>query len=521
MMLRTFSPGSLWRYVFAGSALGAVAPLTTLYLLASPGDPWSGFHQFTSDPLLFATAALPAATGYLAYQIGWRTLQLRQRIHELEHRRRELQEVASRDPLTGIGNRLAMEQALQARMAKVNKTSTAVLAIDLDRFKFVNDTMGHDTGDSLLIALTQRLKQVLGGRGEIYRLGGDEFVILLDGCATPQAVEPYCLDLAREASTPFELAQGRVATGLSIGVTFVEEEDDSIGQVLKRADLALYRAKADFGSAHTFYEPLMAAEDLRMFEIERDLGRALSEGEFFLEYQPIIGIKSGKVRSLEALLRWRHPSLGVISPEVFVPLAERSGMILAIGKWVVQKACSEAVKWPAPVGVGVNVSGDQFKDRGFVAYILGCLDDSGLAPGRLTIEVTEAVFSVDIQLVRESLAQLRAAGVRVALDDFGTGFSSINNLKVFPLDQLKIDRSFAREMLETTRDARLVDLIRLLSETFQIDTTIEGIETRPQLDFVRALGIEEAQGFLISRPVAADMVPDLLTPDRNLFAVAS
>lgn len=521
MMLRPFSPGFLWRYVFAGSALGAAAPLANLYLLATAGDPLSGLHRFASDPLLLATAALPFAGGYLGHHIGRRTLKLRERIRELEHRRRELQDVASRDPLTGIGNRLAMEQALQARLSQANGVSTAVLAIDLDRFKFVNDTMGHDAGDSLLIALTQRLKTVLDGKGEIYRLGGDEFVIFIDGCGDQQAVEPYCQALERQARTPFDLSQGRVVTGLSIGVTFVEASDEQVGEVLKRADLALYRAKADFGTTHALYDPGMAAEDLRTFEIERDLNRALSEGELFLEYQPIIGIKSGKVRSLEALLRWRHPTLGVISPEVFVPLAERTGLILAIGKWVVQKACSEAVKWPAPVGVGVNVSGDQFKDRGFVAYILGCLEETGLAPGRLTIEVTEAVFSVDIQLVRESLSQLRAAGVRVALDDFGTGFSSINNLKVFPLDQLKIDRSFAREMLETTRDARLVDLIRLLSETFQIDATIEGIETRPQLDFVRALGIAEAQGFLISRPVAADMVPDLLTPDRNLFAVAS
>jgi EAL domain-containing protein (putative c-di-GMP-specific phosphodiesterase class I) len=238
-------------------------------------------------------------------------------------------------------------------------------------------------------------------------------------------------------------------------------------------------------------------------ELERDLSRGFVDGEFYLEYQPIVAVENGDVRSLEALLRWRHPTRGLITPDIFIPLAEKTGIIQLIGKWVVQQACAAAATWPAPTGVSVNVSGDQFKDPNFVTYILDCLVETGLSPERLTIEVTEAVFSVDIDLVCRSLAELRSSGVRIALDDFGTGFSSINNLRLFPLDELKIDRSFAKQMLETSQGAKLVDLMHKLSETFQIRTTIEGIETSNQLDFIKRLGIGEAQGFLFSRPFAA------------------
>jgi EAL domain-containing protein (putative c-di-GMP-specific phosphodiesterase class I) len=227
-------------------------------------------------------------------------------------------------------------------------------------------------------------------------------------------------------------------------------------------------------------------------------------------------VESRTVRAFEALLRWRHPEKGRIMPDVFIPAAEKTGLILPLGNWVVREACREAATWPAPAGVAINVVGDQFKDRAFVGYVKQCLAETGLAPGRLTVEVTESVFSVDETVIRESLSELRSHGVRVALDDFGIGFSSINNLRAFPIDQLKIDRSFARAMMESKRDADLVDIILKLGRTFQVTTTVEGIESEGQLDFIRQRGASEAQGYLISGPVGAPDVMRFLaqTEDR-------
>lgn len=474
---------------------------------------------FRISPGHIATVALAALLGIV---FGRQQDRLRRRIDDLERDEQRLQYEARHDRLTGLPNRTALENDLLRHLAAPDALSDiAVLLLDLDRFKFVNDTMGHDAGDELLIALSRRLVEVLGATGRLFRLGGDEFVAVVGSVGDRADMAALCYRIETHAGAPFDLSRGRVVSGVSIGVTFVEPGDCGMSQILKRADLALYKAKEAFGSTHFFYTAEMASEALLDIETERDLARALQDDELFLEYQPIIGVESGAVRSLEALLRWRHPQRGVIAPGVFIPLAEKTGMILAIGRWVVKNACREAAGWPSPTGVGVNVSGDQFKDRGFVAYIKTCLEEAGLAPGRLTIEVTEAVFSVDMDVVCESLTALRAMGIRIALDDFGTGFSSINNLKMFPLDQLKIDRSFAKEMLESQRDAHLVDLMQKLSATFQIHTTIEGIETEQQMAFVRTLGISEAQGFLISKPVPASMVGSLLLSRGPAAAMAS
>lgn len=514
MMLSTLLSGSIGRYVFAGSAFGALAPMTYILSAARSPEPASIFTDLLFDPLGLAMLALPLTAGLFAIRIERHRAHLQQQIRELEEGRLALQMAARRDGVTGLGNRVALEDDFSG------SARCALLVLDLDRFKFVNDTMGQAAGDELLKSLAERVATTAGVRGKLYRLGGDEFVLLVGAGEDHAGVAAFCRDLEAATAAPYELGRGRVVSGVSIGVTLVAPEDRVLSDVLLRARLALYRAKEVFGASHCFYDESLAEAALLQSEIERDLARALKDDEFYLEYQPIIGVESGRLRSFEALLRWRHPVRGTISPEVFIPIAEKTGMIHAIGEWVVEHACREAARWPSPTGVGVNVSGDQFKDRRFVDHVKSCLARTGLAPGRLTIEVTEAVFSVDINLVCRSLEELRAFGVRVALDDFGTGFSSINNLRLFPLDQLKIDRSFAREMLESNRDARLIDLIHRLSETFQIDTTIEGIETESQLDFVRKLGISEAQGFLISRPVSPAKVREMQRPGNLRFAVA-
>ncbi|MDH4439230.1 MAG: bifunctional diguanylate cyclase/phosphodiesterase [Rhizobium sp.] len=506
MMLMRTPPSRVLRYSATGFLAGAIAP--TISLIPFLGSGFSDPHALdilSSWPHLIL-AGLPIAGAVLAWNVGAAEHKLRGQISALEHGRSNLHNATGRDALTGLGNRVALQDSLRGLMAGGSLEGHALLLIDIDRFKFVNDTMGHEAGDSLLVEVARRLRRAVGEDALLFRLGGDEFAVVLTKATTAAIVEFFCLEIENSLSHSFLLNKKRVFAGVSIGATFLEAADTSMSAVIKRADLALDRAKQRFGASHALYDAALALEATETLELERDLAHALCGDEFYLEYQPIVGVDSGEVRSLEALLRWRHPTRGLIAPDVFIPIAERIGIILDIGRWVVQQACREAIRWPAPTGVGVNVSGDQFKDPGFVAHVFDSLAEAGLAPERLTVEVTESVFSVDIDLVCRSLAQLRSGGVRIALDDFGTGFASIHHLRKFPLDELKIDRSFAQQMLESNQGAKLVDLMHKLSETFQVKTTIEGIETARQLEFVRVLGIGEAQGFLFSRPFGAGEV---------------
>ncbi|WP_158515760.1 putative bifunctional diguanylate cyclase/phosphodiesterase [Pararhizobium polonicum] len=480
----------------------------------------SGTPTFAS----LSVVLMPLICGVLFYQGGRARSRLMQ---ELELRRKteeDLSRALHTDQLTGIANRFALECDLRERLSAtgpVPAARTALLMLDLDRFKFVNDSMGHDAGDELLIALAQRLIQAMSGFATVYRLGGDEFVIVVAGAPSDGKLDDICATIKSLLAEPFQLSSAQFWTGGSIGVAYIEPDDRSMSAVLKRADLALYKAKEIAGNSHMVYEPDMAEEATRKGEIEYDLSRALAAGEFFLEYQPIVGIESRAIRSFEALIRWRHPEKGVIPPDRFISAAEKTGLILPIGNWVLRTACLEAARWPAPTGIAVNVAGDQFKDRAFVPHVKACLAEAGLAPGRLTIEVTESIFHIDAAIISDSLMELRAHGVRIALDDFGIGFSSINNLRRFPLDQLKVDRSFTKSMLGNQRDAEIVDIILQLGNTFQVSTTIEGIETEGQMEFVRALGASEAQGFLISRPVSAEDAFAILQREPEKLAVRS
>ncbi|WP_082511006.1 MULTISPECIES: putative bifunctional diguanylate cyclase/phosphodiesterase [unclassified Rhizobium] len=506
MMLMKTPPGRIVRYSVAGFFAGAIAPaISALPLLWSDLADGEVFDILSSWPHLIL-AGLPIAGALLAGNFGYFEQRLRGQISELEHGRSDDLLLACRDPLTGLGNRVALQDSLRSILGSEKRSDHALLLIDIDRFKFVNDTMGQDAGDHLLVQVSRRLRRAVGEDALIFRLGGDEFAVILPKASSKAIAEFFCLEIEGSLSQAFQLQQKRVFAGVSIGATLLLASDDDLSLVIKRANLALDRAKQRFGASHAFYDQALAQEAIETLELERDLAQALSEGEFYLEYQPIVGVKNGQVRSLEALLRWQHPTRGLVAPDVFIPIAERIGIILDIGRWVVQQACQEAARWPAPTGVSVNVSGDQFKDPGFVAHVFDSLAEAGLSPERLTVEVTESVFSVELELVCRSLAQLRSGGVRIALDDFGTGFASIHHLRKFPLDELKIDRSFAQQMVETSQGAMLVDLMHKLSETFQVKTTIEGIETARQLEFVRVLGIGEAQGFLFSRPFGAGEV---------------
>lgn len=501
MTLIKILPDGAGRCALAGSAMAMTVPalvtvqVQSLYESASLAGPGMG--------MTVTLSLIPVAIGALGWA-WWRSeRQRRDLIRRTRLREAELFHQAEHDSLTGLRNRLALRRDVESILARPGVPDQAILLLDLDRFKYINDTLGHDTGDELLVSLARRMETVLAPADRLYRLGGDEFVIVIDKPRGPDEIDAFCRLVEEKVFRPHDLSKGRVATGVSIGITFLRRSDDGLSSCLKRADLALYKAKDVPGSAHVFYNPSHSADALARIELERDMARALSDDEFFLEYQPIVGVPSGAIRSFEALVRWRHPEKGILEPRQFVPVAESSGMIVPLGRWVLRKACLEAAKWPSPTGIAVNVAGDQFKDATFVDHVRDCLREAQLAPGRLTIEVTESIFTIDISHLADRLAELRKMGVRIALDDFGTGLSSINNLKTFPLDQLKIDRSFTADMLANKRDAELVDLIRRLGDTFQVATTVEGIETESQLDLVRGMGVAEAQGFWISKPLPA------------------
>lgn len=519
MMLKTFLPRVEQRYALAGSVFGIFLPAICLAADQLMRDDARASLFGFSAPTATALALMPVFFGVGFYQIGRSKAQLIAELSQRQQTEKRLTHDAYHDRLTGLANRYCLERDIQALVEAKEESRPALLLIDLDRFKFVNDSLGHDAGDQLLAAIAARFKRALPETARVYRLGGDEFVVTIPGCPSEGKIEDVCRIICGVFEEPFELKRHRVASGCSIGVTFMEADDTTMSELLKRADVALYEAKDAHGSGFRFFDADLAADMQALAVIEHDLARAIAANEFFLEYQPIVGVESRSVRAFEALLRWQHPQKGVIKPDVFIPAAEKTGLILPLGNWVVREACGEAAKWPSPAGVAVNVVGDQFKDRAFVDYVKACLAETGLAPGRLTIEVTESVFSVDETVIRESLSDLRAHGVRVALDDFGVGFSSINNLRAFPIDQLKIDRSFARAMMESKRDADLVDIILKLGQTFQVTTTVEGIESEGQLDFVRQRGASEAQGYLISGPIAAPEVLAFLSqPDNRLSA---
>jgi diguanylate cyclase (GGDEF)-like protein len=520
MMFKTLLPGIEQRYALAGSIFGAFLP--TICLVADHVTRTEIQESLfdLSVPTATALALMPVFFGVGFYQIGRSKAQL---MRELDQRRQTellLAHEAHHDRLTGLSNRCCLERDIQALVeASGNGAHSALLLLDLDRFKFVNDSLGHDAGDLLLATIAGRLKHALSPAAQVYRLGGDEFVVTIPGSPSQGKVEDVCRTICRIFEVPMDLKGNRVTSGCSIGVALIANADCATRELLKRADAALYEAKAVPGNSYRFFDAVLAADIEARASIERDLTRAIDAQEFFLEYQPIVGVESGSVRAFEALLRWRHPDKGIIVPDVFIPAAKKTGLILPLGSWVVREACQQASGWPAPTGVVVNVASAQFRDRAFVDHVMHCLDETGLAPGRLTVEVTEAVFSSDDAVVREGLRALRAHGIRVALDDFGMGFSSINNLRTFPIDQLTVDRSFARAMMESKREADLVDIILKLGQTFQVTTTVKGIESEEQLDFIRQRGACEAQGYLISAPVPAADVPTFLArPESRLSA---
>ena len=429
-------------------------------------------------------------------------------IAEREHR---ITHLAFHDSLTGLPNRTYFRQQLEADLTRAAKMrrKVIILCLDLDGFKGVNDTLGHPVGDSLLHRIGGILA-TLAIDGLVARLGGDEFAIILtdrDDADRPRALAQLILDKLR---LPMSVDGHQIGCGASIGIAVSPGDGDDPDTLLKNADLALYRAKRDGRGVFRFFEPALDAAARKRRQLELDLREALQTGQFRLNFQPIFDLKADRIGGFEALLRWEHPERGNVPPIDFIPVAEETGLIVAIGEWVMLEACRQAVNWPGHVRVAVNVSPLQFRSSGFSNVVFQALSNSGLAPQRLEVEITESVFLEDEGSVVTLLHQLRAMGVRIALDDFGTGYSSLSYLRSFPFDKIKIDKSFVDTVAQDASSAAIVRAILDLADALHMETTAEGVEDNEQLARLRGQGCGSIQGYLFSRPIEAGMVADMI-----------
>ena len=415
----------------------------------------------------------------------------------------KIEHLALHDQLTGAANRVLLLREMERLLPgqESDGRSLDLLLLDLDEFKAVNDTRGHPFGDALLTAVVERLRSNFGECDLVARIGGDEFAILHAGNGEAgEASARLAQRIITTIRTPFEIDGYLVTVSPSIGVASAPRHGPDVETLMKNADLALYRAKTEGRDRICYFDPSMEGDIRAQRAMKADLDEAVAFCQFEVHYQPIVDARTRRVVDVEALVRWRHPTLGMVPPDSFVKLAEQTGRIQAIGEFVLRTACGEAARWPDTIGVSVNLSAAQFGRENLVALVRQVLADSGLSPSRLTLEVTESALMEDIVSSRAVLTAIRKMGVRIALDDFGTGYSSLSYLQAFPLDFIKIDRSFVAAMETNSRTQDIVALIAAIAGRLGARTVAEGVETQVQLDLARAAGCERAQGYLFSPP---------------------
>ena len=420
--------------------------------------------------------------------------------------------MALHDALTDLPNRLMFHQRLQEALRRVKRGETcAVLCLDLDRFKTVNDTLGHHVGDKLLVAIAGKLQGLVRETDTVARLGGDEFAIILGNLKKTTDTTDFAGRLIRALNVPHDIGDHLVVTGVSIGIALAPDDGVDADHLLKCADLALYRAKSGGRGRYCYFEPEMDALLQKRRLLEFDLRTALAAHEFELYYQPIVDIDQDVVCGFEALLRWHSPRRGMVSPVYFIPLAEETGLIVDIGRWVLETACREATQWPDHIKIAVNVSAAQFKDFVLIEAVRSALALSGLRPSRLEIEITESIMISDSRHACAVLHQLKELGLSISMDDFGTGYSSLGYLRSFPFDKIKIDKSFVQGLGDAADCTAIVQAVMGICGSLGIIATAEGVETKGQMDLLRSKNCHQAQGYLISRPCPASDIPKLLS----------
>jgi diguanylate cyclase (GGDEF)-like protein len=444
-------------------------------------------------------------------------------INQFPKRLEQLTRQAFRDALTGLPNRALFMDRLTHGLTRARRRHehVAVLFLDLDRFKVINDTLGHTVGDQLLVEVSNRLGSSLRPGDTVARLGGDEFGLLLEDVADAETAELVALRIEAELAKPLIFEGREVFVTSSIGIALSSERLGTPEEVLRDADLAMYHAKAKGKARHEIFDGTMSAPALDRMDLEMDLRSAITNRDFRLHYQPILRLETGRIVEVEALIRWQHEKRGLLQPDAFIGLTEETGLIVPIGQWVLTEACRQARAWqiefprtPA-LGMSVNLSAKQFQNPKLVEEITDALTMSGLDPACLKLEITESVVMQDVPATLAKLHELKDLGIRLAIDDFGTGYSSLGYLKRFPVDTLKIDRSFVKGLSHEGGDSAIVRAVVTVAKSLNMDVTAEGIETDQQRLELKALGCEFGQGFLFGRPLTPEHLKPLLAISMN------
>lgn len=445
--------------------------------------------------------------------------------HDLTEKRRS-QQHASRlahfDSLTGLANRLQMAQTLERILAAPNPghRTCSIFLLDLDRFKQVNDTLGHPVGDALLTQVAERLKLTVGEAGRVGRLGGDEFKVVIPGRHSRDYLAVLAQRIITNLSLPYQLEGHRVVIGASLGIALAPDDGVTSEALVRNADLALYAAKDSGRGRHHFYAPDLHSDAEERRQLEHDLRDALSRGGLELVYQPVVHTSTERITGFEALLRWNHPVHGRLSPSKFIPIAEDAGLISQIGEWALRTACADLAMWPETVRVSVNVSPLQFASPALPSVITNALASAQIDPGRLELEITESVFLNEGEGTDAMFAALKRVGVRLALDDFGTGYSSLGYLRKAPFDKIKIDQSFVRGATQQgSRNGAIISAIVSLAEALGMETTAEGVETLDELDLVRMMGCSHVQGFIYDKPLSREAATERLSTGLEAIAI--
>jgi diguanylate cyclase (GGDEF)-like protein len=459
-------------------------------------------------------AAAPALLG-LGTALSMRILQHRRRADDRVHH------IAFHDDLTSLPNRLMLNQRLDRALSRHRRTGSklAILFMDLDRFKVINDSLGHEVGDVLLRQVADRLRAQSREGDTVARMGGDEFVVLIENRGNLDDISACARRLVEELSAPYLLGKKDCHVTLSIGISVFPADGSDSQSLLKAADVAMYRAKEMGRNNFQYYLPSMNVHTLERLELESDLSRALERGEFLLHYQPKVEIATGLITGTEALLRWEHPVRGLVSPLDFISLAEETGLIVPIGEWVLATACAQNKLWQdmglTKLGISVNLSARQFSDSMLLSKLTRIIHASGLDPSSLELEITESVVMSHAECAVGVLEQLKSIGVRIAIDDFGTGYSSLGYLKRFPIDTLKVDRSFIRDIPADSGDKKIARAIIAMAHALRLEVVAEGVENAEQLKFLRAQHCDAVQGYFLFRPLPVDEATDALEANRR------
>jgi diguanylate cyclase (GGDEF)-like protein/PAS domain S-box-containing protein len=476
------------------------------------GKPWFEINEF-GDGRIIAMSYHPLSNGG--------SVAIHEDVTERRKAEQRIVHMVHHDALTELPNRVRFrEETTEALGGMAEGEKLAVLYIDLDHFKEVNDTLGHPMGDLLLRQVSQRLRDCVRPSDRVARLGGDEFAVIQVAADQPLGATAMANRIITELAVPFDLDGHQAVIGASIGISIAPDDDVDADGLLKKADMALYRSKEYGRSIYSFFEPEMDTRMQRRRALEFDLRKALALDQFEVYYQPLVNLASDKITGFEALLRWRHPERGMVQPNDFIPLAEEIGLIVPIGNWVLNQACHDAMTWPDHIKIAVNLSPVQF-GKTLVLDVISALSKSGLAPNRLELEITETVLLQDTDSTIAVLNQLRDLGTRIVMDDFGTGYSSLGYLRKFPFDKIKIDRSFINDMDEKADSIAIVRAVAGIGATLGMSTTAEGVETVEQLRQLRLEGCTEVQGFLISKPRPASQLAELLGQSLNADMAAA